>query len=58
MTRIRVYTKDGRGLLAEFRFAHFLSDAGRQMIERYARRFGSGAYYLETFPVELEARYP
>ena len=58
MTRIRVYAKDGKSILTEFRFAHFLSDVGREVIERYARRFGSGAYYLEMFPAELEARYP
>ena len=58
MTRVRVYTKDGQGILAEFRFAHSLSDEGLEVIERYARRFGCGAFYVEAFPAASEARYP
>jgi hypothetical protein len=57
MTRVRVYAKDGRSIMAEFRFAR-LYDEGLVEIARYAQCYGCGAYYLEAFPIELEARYP
>ena len=58
MTRVRVYARDGHSILAEFRFAYGLSDEGLRVIAQYAQCFGCGAYYLEEFPEELEARYP
>ena len=58
MTRVRVYTKDGQGILTEFRFAYSLSDEGLEVIVEYAKRFGCGAYYLEAFPEAWEAHYP
>ena len=58
MTRVRVYTRDGRGILAEFRFAHSLSEEGLEFIALYARRFGCGAYYVETFPAASGGALP
>ena len=58
MTRVRVYTKDGQGILTEFRFAYSLSDEGLEVIVQYAREHGCGAYCLEVFPEAWEADYP
>jgi hypothetical protein len=58
MTRVRVYTKNGQGILAEFRFANGISDEGLEVIAHYARRHGCGAYYLEAFPTWCEKHYP